>query len=73
MWARRAVIAHSCPKGLILGESLRWLEEFNAWKAGAGINLLGLPARTAEAFVVIEQELRAEQNYARQDSQHGTE
>ena len=73
VWARRAVVAHSCPKGLIRAESLRWLEEFSAWKTGASGNLLALPARTAEAFFVLGQELRAEQNYARQDSQRGAE
>jgi hypothetical protein len=73
VWARREVAAFSCPKALIRAESLRWLEEFSAWKASGGIHLMRLPARTAEAFFVLEQELGAEQNYARQDSQYGTQ
>jgi hypothetical protein len=73
VWARRDVIARSCPKGSIRAESLRWLEEFGVWKAGAGRGLERLPARTADAFFVLEQELRAEQNHARQDHQDGTE
>jgi hypothetical protein len=48
---------------------MRFLEEFSAWKAGGGGNLLRLPARTAEAFFVLEQELRAEQNHGRQQDQ----
>jgi hypothetical protein len=73
VWARREVVAFSCPKALIRAESMRWLEEFSAWKASGGADLTRLPARTAEALLILEQELRAEQNYARQESQYGTQ
>lgn len=69
VWARREAVAYRCPKALIRPESLRWLEEFSAWKAGGQVNLLRLPARTAEAFFVLEQELRAELNHARNDGE----
>ena len=72
VWARGEVVADSCPKGSIRAESLRWLEEFSVWKTGGSAPLTRLPARTAEAFLVLEQQLRAEQNYARQDNQDGT-
>lgn len=65
VWARREVVARMCPKSLITADSLKRLEEFSAWKSGGGGNLLRLPARTAEAFFVLEQELRSEQNHAR--------
>jgi hypothetical protein len=52
-------------------ESIRFLEEFSAWKAGGSMNLLELPARTAEAFFVLEQELRSEQNHAKQHYSNG--
>ena len=73
VWARREVVAFSCPKALIRADSLRWLEEFSAWKASGNTDFMSLAARTAEAFFILEQELRAEQNYARQDSQYGTQ
>jgi len=57
VWARREVTVQSCPKALIRAASMRWLEEFSAWKAGGGGDLMGHPARTAEAFFVLEQEL----------------
>ena len=68
VWARGEVTARICPQGSIRAESLRWLEEFTVWKAGGCPRLTHLPARTAEAFLVLEQQLRAEQNDARQDN-----
>lgn len=72
VWARRETIAHQCPKGAVTAASLRRLEEFAVWKSGGGQRLMTLPAKTAEAFLVLEQELRAEQIHARQDHQNGT-
>lgn len=69
VWARRNAVIRGCPKVVIRPESLKWLEEFAVWKAGGAMNLMRLPARTAEAFLVLEQELRAEQKYARQDNE----
>ena len=72
VWARREVTTTRCPKGSITAASLKWLEEFAVWKSGGGQRLMALPAKTAEAFFVLENELRAEQNHARQNHQDGT-
>jgi hypothetical protein len=36
------------------------MEEFQAWKLFGGVDPYSLPARTVEAFFVLENELRAE-------------
>ncbi len=52
----------TCPKSLITAESLSLMEAFWAWKLlGAG-DLGSLPARTVDAYCVLENELRAEVN-----------
>ena len=46
-------------------EMLRWIDEFYVWKMNGRSDLRKYPARMAEAFLVLEQELRAEQNDGR--------
>jgi hypothetical protein len=60
VWARGHAAATECPKSYISAESIRWIEEFSVWKAGGITDLKKLPARTAEAFFVLEQEWGAE-------------
>lgn len=60
VWARRTVALDSCPVSYITGESKALLEEFEAWKMFGGRDVFSLPARTAEAFCVLEKELRGE-------------
>ena len=60
VWGRGPVAVEECPRSYIRAESVRWIEEFSVWKAGGVRDLIRLPARTAEAFFVLEQEWRAE-------------
>lgn len=52
----------SCPKSLITAESESLVESFWAWKLLGGCDLTNLPAKTVDAFCVLENELRAEVN-----------
>ncbi|HZT38180.1 MAG TPA: hypothetical protein VFA28_09785 [Bryobacteraceae bacterium] len=58
MWARGAVTATSCPKSLTTAEMLRWIEEFFTWRMSGKGDLRQYPARTADAFFTLEQEMR---------------
>ena len=68
VWGKGEAIAFECPRSLITPESLRFIEEFSVWKVGGVRDFMRLPARTAEAFIVLEQELRAE--HGRQQHDH---
>jgi hypothetical protein len=65
VWARGAVTTTVCPRIAITAEMLRWIDEFYVWKMNGRSDLRSYPARMAEAFLVLEQELRAEQNDGR--------
>lgn len=41
---------------------MAWLEEFHAWKLLGGESYGSMPARTVDAFAVLENELRTERN-----------
>lgn len=60
IWARRGVIAENCPKSVISAESMALLEAFCAWKLCGGPDYRQLGAREAEAFWLLERELRKE-------------
>ena len=60
VWIRRTAIANQCPKSLITPDSAAWLDEFFAWKLNTSRNMTELPARTADAFLVLDREWRAE-------------
>jgi hypothetical protein len=47
-------------------ESVSLLEEFHTWKLFGCPNIYELPARAAEAFYVLETELRSEYRRAQQ-------
>jgi hypothetical protein len=55
-----------CPKSYITADSTTWLDEFFVWKADGAMNLMSLPARTAEALLVLEREWRVEMEHAEQ-------
>jgi len=44
----------------VSAESSAWIQEFQAWKLLGGVDVFALPARTVEAFCILENELRAE-------------
>jgi hypothetical protein len=60
VWARKRVVATTCPVSYITANSQAWIEEFTAWKTIRGVELYSLPARTVEAFCVLEAELAKE-------------
>lgn len=62
VWARRSVAIESCPVSYVSPESLILIQEFEAWKLFGCNDVFSLPARTVEAFYVLEKELRAEMN-----------
>ncbi|MBM3734875.1 MAG: hypothetical protein FJW39_03740 [Acidobacteria bacterium] len=66
VWARRGARAESCPVSSITPERIALLEKFHAWKASSGVNLIELPARDAEAFLLLDEEVRKEMIHARQ-------
>ncbi len=62
VWGRRSVFLDSCPKTYITGESMSLVEAFAEWKLLGSSDAGSLPARTADAFCVLENELRTETN-----------
>ena len=58
VWVRGRVATEECPKSLVTPQSLEWMERFFAWKFAGGGVLDGLPARDADAFLVLEKEWR---------------
>jgi hypothetical protein len=61
IWARGRASADECPKTLITAASLEMLETFYAWKFAGWSDARELRAREADAFLILEQEWRAEQ------------
>lgn len=49
-----------CPKSIITAESLSLLERFQIWKRFGCGDVWAMNARVAEAFVLLEDELRRE-------------
>ena len=60
VWARRNIAVDACPVSYISAGSTAWIHEFHAWKLFGGFDLFELPARTVEAFCILENEFRAE-------------
>jgi len=61
VWIRKHAVAAECPVSYITPQSAAWLEEFTAWKLlGTRPRLDALPAKTVEAFCVLENEYRRE-------------
>jgi len=68
VWARGGAAAEECPTSLVTPVSIEFVESFFAWKTMGLIKLTAgeLTAREAEAFVVLERELRMEQTNGQQ-------
>ncbi len=60
VWARRRVSIATCPKSYVTGDSIAFLEQFYAWKLFGHTDPNLLPARTVDAFCVLEKELAEE-------------
>jgi hypothetical protein len=58
VWARGRVAAEECPKSLVTPRSLEWIEKFFSWKFAGGSAFEDMPARDADAFLILEREWR---------------
>ena len=54
VWTRKRFSLSECPRALISAQSLAYLEEFYVWRLTSRRDLLRLPARKAEAFLILE-------------------
>ena len=62
VWTRRHVRLSECPKPLISAQSEQWLEEYQARRVFGFGDIAALPARTVDAYCVLEKELAGERN-----------
>jgi hypothetical protein len=62
VWLRGSVATSECPRSYIRAESQSWLEEFHIWRLAGKSDLRSYPARTVEAFSVLESELLKERD-----------
>jgi hypothetical protein len=58
VWARGRASTDECPKSEVTPQSLEWIERFFTWKFAGGGRLDDLPARDADAFLMLEREWR---------------
>jgi hypothetical protein len=58
------VTLNACPVSVVTARSRAWLEEYFAWRLFGAHDYARLPARTVDAFSVIEKALQ-EANHAR--------
>ena len=65
VWVRGRVSSEECPKSLVTPASIELLEKFLGWKFSGGGSLEGIAAKVADAFLVLEGELRSEAEAAR--------
>lgn len=60
VWVRGRVSSEECPKSLVTPTSVELVEKFLGWKFGGGGALDDLPAKEADAFLVLDGEWRSE-------------
>ena len=71
VWARRSVVCFECPKSAITRQSASYLEYFKAWKRYGGEIADSVPAKVADALLVLNDELKAEAQHGEtQKQQH---
>ena len=64
VWASNGVALSTCPTSYVTAQSRAWLEEFFVRRPLSGFDLDRLSARDAEAFLILEQLMQAEENGA---------
>jgi hypothetical protein len=62
VWARKTVGTDQCPTSMITAQSLEWIEQFYVWRKLGPNYRRELSAREVEAFLILEQEARAEES-----------
>lgn len=71
VWARRSIVCFECPKSAITRQSAYFLEQFKAWKRYGGEIAHSVPAKVADALLVLDEELKAEAQHGEtQKQQH---
>lgn len=68
VWARRGAQARECPQSLLRGESVAMVERFFVWNLDGCRMGMNMPAREAEAMLLLRQELEKEK---RDDDRRG--
>jgi len=66
VWSRNNVAVDECPKSFITAQSLTWLEEFFIMRQFWQPQLYDLPARQADAFLILENERKSEAHHGRE-------
>lgn len=61
VWARKHAQAEECPKSLVTGESLAFVEEFFIRRQLGMADTLELAARKVDAFVILRGEMEREE------------
>ena len=70
VWARRNVVCFACPKSSITRQSAYFLEQFNVWKKYGGEIPRSISAKAADALLLLNKELKAEDQYVEAQKQH---
>jgi hypothetical protein len=60
VWVAGNAVAYQCPKSIIGSDEVYAVEEFRAWKMAGMPDFRLLPARLADALMVLETEYRSE-------------
>ena len=67
VWGRKQVQAEECPKSLVSGESLAFVEEFFVRRRLGIAYEANLPARTVDAFLILRDEMEREEQDVKTD------
>jgi len=65
VWSRHHVATEICPKSLISGQSLAWMEEFLLWRKLGQAWPQDMDTRKLEAFLILQEQMDAETSRAR--------
>jgi hypothetical protein len=60
VWARRNIVSFECPKSSITRQSAYVLEQFKAWKRFGGEISSWIPAKLADALLILNHESKIE-------------
>lgn len=58
VWARGGVSTEECPTSFVTPQSVAWVESFSAWRRGTNVDISTREAREADAFLLLEAELK---------------
>jgi hypothetical protein len=58
VWAGGGIVTERCPKSIISGVSVAWLEQFCLWQAIRHVAMEEWDARTVEAMFLLEDLVR---------------